>query len=58
MVLIAPPATFRQGRKGDFHGSQLGKIVKADSVNVDEQERLVSDSTNKGELPGTDTDAP
>jgi hypothetical protein len=49
---------------GDGHkslsgqGNQLGKIVKAESANVDGQERHVSDSANKGERPRTDTDVP
>jgi hypothetical protein len=46
------------GRRESNPRSQLGKIDNAESANVGERERQVSESANEGERPQTDTDAP
>jgi hypothetical protein len=46
------------GRRDSVLRYQLGKLVKADSVNGGERERQVAESANTGERPQADTDTP
>jgi len=54
----APAPNFESGRRESNPRSQLGKRGVGELADDGEQERQVSDSTDAGERPGTDPNAP